>query len=341
MAITVIDVEFDEYLRWRRALRPHRATVRKLLTAFNTEARRLLGKQALALLKSSANLVNRMLGGAYREEMEEIAGALDVTLADVLLANLAYDGSTIGGCTTFITSTRRGIPLHARNLDWEFPRGLLRKYTSLFRIYGAPAGDYLAVGWPGLFGILTALKPSRFSVTVNLVQHLHYTSSLKLTGRALKGYWPSTWVTRQVMDEATSYSQARQQLERAFLLSPILYAVAGIAEKEAVIIERSPAEYAERRTQMGSPCLVTNHYVSDEFEDDNVDLSEMDSKERYSYLSRALGRYSIQTTDDAIKLLSRPALFGDMTQHQVVMCPKEGELVVRVPGRAAETFSLR
>ena len=332
--ISVIDIEYDGYLRWRKALAPHRAATRTLISAFNREGEKMLGPRSFATIKRVLDIGNQWMGGLFREEIEEIAAATGVPERDILTANLAYDAATVG-CTAFLVMSQNGSMIHARNLDWEFPRGLLRKYTTLFRIHGAPVGDYALVGWPGLFSVLTGVAPGRFSLSVNHVMNRESKSSVGLAIQAGLGYWPSTWLTRRVMDEARSFQAACRILKNEPIVSPILYAVGGVKETERVVIERSPLEYVDRKASGTVPVCVTNHYVSEEFSNENVNLKDYDTRKRYRFISSRLRAFPIKTSNDAFQILSQEPLFDEITQYQVTMDAKSGSLSVRVPSRGS------
>ncbi len=119
-------------------------------------------------------------------------------------------------------------------------------------------------------------------------------------------------------------------------MSPVLFTVAGTRAGEAVVIERCPEDYAHREPEDGVVC-VTNHYVTDEYEDDNADLDELDTVERPECLEDALEARKSMDPAKALRILGHDDLLGDDTQHQVVMRPADGTLVVKVPGSKTVT----
>lgn len=339
MAIQVIDVGWNDGLEWGSALEGTEKSGRRLLDAFEKQIRDALAAAGPLRgpahwgLRKGASALNRLLGGNYRSEISELADVFGVAGEDVLVANLAYDLANNAACSTFVQT--QGRPLHARNLDWVFPGSLLRSSTTLFHVIGAPSGDYAMVGWPGFFGALTGMAPGRFSVTVNFVRHAEASGPAAALGRAVSGYWPVPWLVRRAFDECASFDEAVRLLSREPVLSPVLLTLAGVERGEGVVIERGPDDYLRREPARGLIC-TTNHYVSDAYEDDNVDLSDSDSEERYDFLESTLDGEPTESSD-AVEALSASVLASEITQHQVAMSPAYGIIRVAVPGHGSIT----
>jgi hypothetical protein len=188
------------------------------------------------------------------------------------------------------------------------------------------------VGWPGLFGALTGLATARFSVSVNFVTHPEESSPASAAARALKGYWPVSWLVRRALDECRDYRSAVRLLSNERCLSSVLFTVVGVRQGEAVVIERGPDDYVRRPIERGC-VLATNHWVSEPNAELNGDLSETDSPERFDRLERLVAGRKRWTVQRALDVLSDGELESDITQHQVVMIPATGELLVAVPPR--------
>jgi acid ceramidase len=308
-----------------------------LLKVFNQDGASAAGKTGWRAFKVATSAAHSLLGNNFGLEIESLASALGVDRADVLVANLGYELGQVA-CSTFVVSTPRG-PLHARNLDWCFPRDLLRRHTSVVRVAGAPAGAYAMVTWPGVFGGLTAVAPGRFSVTVNFVRHAHQSTVLSALGRIRSG-WPVSWAVRQVLDTKKSYAAAVRYLKSVPLLAPVLFTVAGINNDEQVVIERE-VDGGVARASLPGTC-VTNHYLANRLAPlnagDEDDELFVDSDARLNQLLRSVGPGL--DGGKALKLLSHRALMHDITAQQVAMSAARSELLVRVPGGRAEAIDL-
>lgn len=338
VSLPVIDVDLKSRTGWSEALAPMAGSGSRLVAGFNDQVEAVVGSVGLWAARRAIGALHTVMGSHYGEEVADIAGALGLSEAAVVMANVAYDLANIG-CSTFIVPTARG-PLHARNLDWSFPRGLLKEHLMVARMRNGRHGDYAIVGWPGMFGVLTGIAPERFSVTVNYVRNVGESTLSGALKRAVAGSWPVAWVVRQAFDEAKDFKSAVRILKEAELLAPVLFTVAGTENNERVVIERGCDTWAVRKADgLGAVC-TTNHYVSSEFRDDNVDLMPKDTQERLAALSQTLGKSPVDTAEAAITLLSSDDLLRADTQHQVVMEPAIGRMTVAVPGGVPVTIEM-
>ena len=220
----------------------------------------MVGKLLWFALRKGADALHTVLGGHYGGEIKELAEGIGVPTGDIITANLAYDLSHVG-CSTFLVPTSSG-PLLARNLDWTFPRGLLKKHLTIVRVRNAPRGDYATVTWPGLFGSLTAVAPGRFSVAVNHVSNESESTPGKIAKRAFLGNWPVTWVVRMALDEAKDFTAACRLLKNYPLVAPVIFTVSGISNDQRVVIERGATDGALRKTGRKQAVFATNHTIS-------------------------------------------------------------------------------
>jgi hypothetical protein len=329
MGIDIIDVDYAEGLLWKPAIEDHASAGQRLLAGFQRQVEKEIGPTKRALLSRGVGVAHSLLGGAFDDEISAIAAALEVRERDVLLANLAYDLVNGVGCSTFAAPSQRGM-IHARNLDWPFPGKLLRSHTAVFRTAGVPVGDFAMVGWPGLFGALTGMATGRFSVTVNYVVHRDESNPASALDRALRGYWPVSWLVRRALEECRDYKAAVRLLSNEPTLSSVLFTVVGTRKGEAVVIERGPDDYVHRSLEDGR-LRTTNHYVTEPNEGLNADLSESDTLERFARLGELLEDTPSWTDKAALDALCDDVLASDITQHQVVMFPSTGKMLVAVP----------
>ncbi len=328
--IDVIDVDLNSATGWSEALEPFVAGGQKLLHAFNKEGRGYVGHAAWWGLQRASGALHQVLGGKHEDEIADIAGALDVSPSEVVLANAAYDISSVG-CTTIAAPSTKG-PIHARNLDWPFPRGLLKKHVVVARMCNGAFGSYALVTFPGVFGALTGIAPGRFSIAVNFVTHAKDSSIKGLVKRSLAGFWPVAWAVRHAFDAAKSFEQAVRVLQEQFLLSPVLLTIVGTRLSDRLVIECGCDHYALRAGRPGRPLVVTNHFQSPELEEFNSGLDEMDTLERAESLQERLDGVNV-TPASALRALSSGDVLSPNLQHQVVMQAATGRLIVRVPGR--------
>jgi hypothetical protein len=356
MAFEVVDVDVAFTRGWAAALAPHRGAALRLLQGFDAQCREQAtaaggraGRYGFTALRRLLSALAGARASARVAEVEALADDLGVARAELLFANLAYDVAAAAplrmamplGCSTFVSAAGGAAPLHARNLDWHFPGTLLREHPMVFRVRGAPAGPYVAVGWPGLTGALTAVAPGRFSVSVNFVK-ARGDGFGRLLARAAAGATPVAWAVRDALERASDFRAAVASLRDARLLAPVLLTVAGVRAGEACVLERTVRSAGVRlaagSTEAGDVC-VTNHYACAELRGRSVDYDAGDTLVRLGAVTAGLATGAPSGVDEALEVLA-PAVRGH-TQHQAVMRAAEGLLAVRVPGGALTSIHAR
>ena len=80
--------------------------------------------------------------------------------------------------------------------------------------------------------------------------------------------------------------------------------------------------------------------MAEAFDEENTDLDEMDTLERFEALTRWLAAAPPSSAKESFKILSASDVIRYDTQHQVSMSARTGELVVRIPGQRATTVHL-
>lgn len=177
-------------------------------------------------------------GTAYAVEIDAVARTLK--RPGIWLLHGAY----LFGCTTLADDAAAG-PRLRRTLDWPFPG--LGRLVEVRRQRGA-AGEFLNVTWPGFVGVLTAVAPARFAVSINqapmrrrwrmpallwLDYALNALSGLRGTGRL-----PPEHLLRHVFETSTSFDEARHLLETVPVARPVLFMLVGTQPGERIVIER-------------------------------------------------------------------------------------------------------
>ena len=209
--------------------------------------------------------VARWCGGEYEREIASIARTAGLPYPQVLLANLIYDLSQLnnrwsaiagklrhpaGCCSSYSCVLPDGSPVLARNMDWDLPESIGR-HTMVYRFHRG-RDHYLSVGVVGLVGVLSAMRPGHWAVTLNQAPAerlgINYTQ------------WPATQRLRAVCDQLGSYRRLMSGLQEFRSMSPFFAHVVGVRPRQQVVVNCFGAEFSTRRTR--EPALIqTNHFV--------------------------------------------------------------------------------
>ena len=188
---------------------------------------------------------------SYRDEIKSIEEFCDFTENQILITNLYYDAlKFVFGCTAF-SVTNAKERLHARNLDWWTENNILGKYTKIFDFEENGKTVYSLVGWPGFVGALSGVKKGAFSITLNAV----------LSNESPQFAIPITFLIRDVLEKAKTFSQAVKILSETTIASDCLLMVVGANDNENVVIERTPTTFSIRKP-LDNSLIVTNEYLS-------------------------------------------------------------------------------
>ncbi|GAA6094963.1 acid ceramidase [Tachysurus ichikawai] len=186
----------------------------------------------------------------FNEEMKGIATASGVPLGEVILFNIFYEVFTV--CTSLVAEDPEGNLIHARNLDfglflgwdkknhsWVIPDKLKPLVVNVdFRRNNSTV--FKSTNFAGYVGMLTGVQPNSFTLTMNERFSLDggYIGILEWILGKRDGMWMS-FLTRSVLENATSYAQAQKLLSDTKLLAPAYFILGGNRSGEASIITRS------------------------------------------------------------------------------------------------------
>lgn len=291
---------------------------------------------------NALGIVEGRIGQRYMREITDACSTAGYTKEEtwkILIGNLVYDMSQITkvnfGCTSAVVSTKNQGLVHIRNLDW--PAKSLGKSTIGIKMR-SPVGDYFSISFPGFFGVLTAVAPGRFSVSINWAPPSDELWFLN------KNPSPPFYL-RHVMETAKTFDDAVRMLSEAHLSCSVFFTVCGTKKEEAAVVEvtaldhtvskyRSSVRYLRGEAQI----VQGNHFQSGKFEALNESLSEdndglyviTDSLRRVKKLSAAIRKQGKEKASDFLKMLSAYPVSHEETLQKVVMHPGKGLIKVMV-----------
>jgi hypothetical protein len=305
-----------EYPKWYDVIENHREDAQELLS--NTLEQIRLPPIAMKILSAGYKLS----GGHYTEEISAWAKALDVKEDAIITGNCCYELCQAGqylagvfpgliGCTSVVTEVPSLGLVHIRNLDWDLPG--MGQSTVVVHL----ENDAIAVTNPGFVGALSGLNTSeKFSVTLNWAPP-HETPWFN---------FGPVFLTRWVLENAVDFDEAVAYLSDTQLSTPALFTVCGI--DNACVIERTRKDYMIRYYE-GQPLVVTNHYLTAEFEDRNNEDFIGDSNNRYKSALKAAKRFKGKSLESSLNILDNAVCCNDITVQQMAFVPSSGAYTVR------------
>jgi hypothetical protein len=283
----------------------------------------------------------------FLRESNALAEAINSPVVDkktLALLQLAYTLSHLSGCTAAVYHHPDFGMLHIRCLDWEMSVKEIAAATRIFEFRKGNKIVFKVVGIAGMVGVLTGVKPGKFSVTINWA-----------SSKDAWVPWPKrepTFRLRDVLEQCETYEGAVNALSRAEFSTPVFFTICGSEPGQACVIEVAHKglfnqQVNKREFSFAERFLVqTNHY--DEYgplakqntydpsrrltgDPSAVDLEKSSGERRRAMadiMKRIIARGSLDLDIVAEYALSEPPVQNRFTVQQMLMVPKTGELRV-------------
>ncbi|KAI1718773.1 linear amide c-N hydrolase, choloylglycine hydrolase family domain-containing protein [Ditylenchus destructor] len=277
------------------------------------------------------DVVEILFPSPYREEIEGIAEATGISIADLAMLNIFYEISRF--CTSIVAENGNGELYHARNLDfgqlfgwnsdthtWTLTEALKKITLNIDYMRG---GNLLFKGttFAGHVGIITGMKPNAFTVSINskikpdLKNLMHWLASM-FTERKSDSTHFVMWSEREAMVNCDTYEEAKLYLSNVKLIAGCYFILGGRYSGEGVVIVRTAdvtQEYVELEPEKGKWFLLQTNYDPDErpfFLDNRRDPGMQ--------CMRELGQEDLSLTG-LYKVLSSKTTLNKTTVHTVIM----------------------
>ncbi|XP_003790177.1 N-acylethanolamine-hydrolyzing acid amidase [Otolemur garnettii] len=227
-----VSLDVAAELRWLPVLRSYdrellRAAVVQIIgDRVPTWVHALMGKVVLEL--------ERLLPQPFTGEIRGMCRFLNLSLADCLLVNLAYESSAF--CTSIVAQDSRGQIYHGRNLDYPYG-DTLRKLTVDVQFLKNGQVAFTGTTFVGYVGLWTGQSPHKFTVSGD---------------ERDKGWWwenaiaalfqrhsPISWLIRTTLSESENFEAAVFRLAKTPLIADVYYIVGGTSSQEGVVITRN------------------------------------------------------------------------------------------------------
>ncbi|KAM6440334.1 acid ceramidase isoform 1-T1 [Liasis olivaceus] len=247
----IINLDLPPSQRWVQVVRAKKT---ELLTIVKTMKNILYtfvhSRKLIASMESKLAWLGSTLPYPFNEEIKGIASAVDVPLGDIVAFNIFYEIFTV--CTSIVTEDTTGKLYHARNLDfglflgwnvqnssWVTTEKLKPLMVSLdFQKNNKTV--FKSANFAGYVGMISGVKQGIFTLTMNERFSIDggYIGVFEWLLGQRDGWWMS-FLTRTVLENSTSYEDAKDKLANTKLLAPAYFILGGNKSNEGCIITRS------------------------------------------------------------------------------------------------------
>ena len=254
----------------------YRAFLHYFITIFN----RRLGasvpleyRQEIKAMSASCTHEFDEFGSPYERQMQyHSAHDIGHVMQDYMLV----------GCTSFAVWGRESADsslLMARNFDFYMGEEFAKNKLVLFEQPDSGYA-YVSVTWPGMLGVVSGMNTQGLAVTINA-------SKLEVPSSSAT---PISILVKSILQYASNIEEAEKIAAsfKTFVCESIL--VGSANDGRAVIIEKTPSDMGVYSAG-GSRVICTNHYQSDRFRNDPVNVENIrvsDSGYRYRRVQQLL-----------------------------------------------------
>jgi acid ceramidase len=167
----------------------------------------------------------------WYEYIEAVSEYCEIPISEAIMLSVTYEMA----CTSIVLQDKNNNILIGRNLDFE-TYFVIAHLMFQAEYYKNNEHIFTGVELLGFRGIINAMKPGKFSVSMNLRTG---TSRFENLYRIYKGYPTPNHFLMKVVEQANSYEVAKLLLSTFSLSSPVYYIISGVQSNEGAIITRS------------------------------------------------------------------------------------------------------
>ncbi|OWF55629.1 acid ceramidase-like [Mizuhopecten yessoensis] len=238
----VVNLDLPAAQRWTPVVKNKGHQIKMLLDEFKSLISDIFnGSQAIAdFIDKEGPAFDKTLPQPFADEMRGIANVTGLELGEIVFFNVFYEFFTV--CTSIVAQDSTGKLYHARNLDfglflgWDIKNNtwavteLLRPMVSIVDFQKGGKTVFKSVSFAGYIGILTAIKPGKFTLTMNerFNKDGGYIGLMEWILGIRTGQWMG-FLTRNVMESASSYNEAKHSLTVEEMLAPAYFILGGNA----------------------------------------------------------------------------------------------------------------
>ena len=250
-----INLDLPPSERWKQVAIDYNEGLKELIDYF----REIIGNNSYHMLSIMAASLERYYPQEYAQEMMSFVTYGQITVGDIVIWNMldeltAYvhqsyppsshcsscSSSSIsffstdhGACTSILATTKSGKIIHGRNLDYGGP---LRKVAVTVHFQRNGMTVYSGTTFAGYVGIMTAVKPGRFSITQNDRYNGDWTLNVKQASMLGTSNFLALKIRDLLDDPSSDFEKVVDTIANTQFIGPFYAIVGGVSGDEGAII---------------------------------------------------------------------------------------------------------
>uniref|UniRef100_A0A7N8WZ53 Acid ceramidase n=1 Tax=Mastacembelus armatus TaxID=205130 RepID=A0A7N8WZ53_9TELE len=241
-----VDLDLPPSKRWAALLTDKKTELVSMIQAIKDLADAFVPSgRLIKLVDITLPLMVDTLPYPFSDEIKGIADVSGIPLGEVVLFNIFYEVFTV--CTSIVAEDNNGEWIEfdvqdywdVKNKSWIISEKLKPLVVNLdFKRNNQTV--FKSTNFAGYVGMLTGIKPHSFTLTMNERFSLDggYIGILEWILGNRDGMWMS-FLTRSVLENATSYDEAKTRLAQTKLLAPAYFILGGNQTGQGCVITRS------------------------------------------------------------------------------------------------------
>jgi len=183
------------------------------------------------VLYHKASQITKYQSADWHSEVEMIARIANIAKEWMIIANISYEMQ----CTSIVVKNSDNKIFMGRNLDF-IGANQMAHLSLEYAYYKDGKLLYIAATQFGNIGILNAVVPGKFTISINQRDDAAGIETKLL--RISLGHYDPTRYLRKVMEQCESYQNALEMLQKGNIASAAYYIVTGTKDFEGAVIAR-------------------------------------------------------------------------------------------------------
>ena len=237
-----LNLDLEPQDRWTNILSGYKDDLKALYKYM----KELVGSDFLFLVSILGGGADKFIPHPYREEMEGVASAGDVSLGEVVLANVIYEMTAFNksrlldsgkACTSIVAEAVNGTIYHGRNLDYSLAT-VLRNLTITVDFQSGGKTLYTGTTYAGIVGLFTGQRPHAYTISLNeRDKGVWWQNILEALSKGTNSI--ASFLIRDILGDSTlSFDDAVDSLSYRPLIAPCYLIIGGLGNNEGAVITR-------------------------------------------------------------------------------------------------------